>query len=298
MLTVTRLTMTELLSARLTATNHYDKFPIPNSKFQKRSPYLYSMKYLLSLCLFLSLCALPLSDVGAQNIGGIGAQLLLDTTGGYTMPRIMALVPGTPADSVLKATDFIWKVNDISCKDKTIEDVVGMIRGEVGTTLKITVTDTKDGKKPRTYTLTRKAVQGVTNAPPPDPEAAFNQWCEQQVTALQGQRHTIIKTFNATCGNRYFNFEAERKMYHIMVITIEEKTAGVPFTTTVRVFDNENEAGAKTLTAPATFTPIGNRGIAKTEGEMTFTKDGIGVVNVKVEGKLEACGGIFVVVYR
>jgi len=256
------------------------------------------MKHFFALTLFLSLSVLSLSTLHAQNIGGIGAQLLLDTAGGSTMPRILALVPGTPADSVLKATDFIYTVNDVSTKNKTIEEVVGLIRGEVGTTVKVTVTDTKDGKRPRTYNLTRKSVQGVTNAPPADPAEAFAQWCEQQTLLLRGQRHTIIKTFNATCGNRYFNFEAEAKNYHIVVYTLEEKTAGVAFTTTVRVFDNDDEAGAKKLAAVYPTIPLGNRAIAKTEGEMTFTKNGIGVVNVNVDGRTEFCTGMYVVVYR
>src|SRR4051812_48383574 len=81
----------------------------------------------------------------AQVIAGIGAQLTLDTTGGYTMPRIFSLVPRSPAYDALNATDYIIKVNDVLCKNKTIEDVVALIRGAEGTPVKITTAFTKEG---------------------------------------------------------------------------------------------------------------------------------------------------------
>src|SRR5262245_62050317 len=102
----------------------------------KRSPYdvnfpekavIYAMKKALFLSLFIFSNALI---VGAQNIGGIGAQLLMDTTGGHSMPEVSGLVPGSAADQNLKATDYIIKVNGVSCLDKTLVEVVGMIRGE------------------------------------------------------------------------------------------------------------------------------------------------------------------------
>ena len=250
------------------------------------------MKYLPVLFLFLLL-----STARAQNIGGIGAQLFLDTAGGTTMPRIMSLVPGTPADSVLKATDYIYKVNDISCKDKTIEEVVSLIRGEVGTHVKVTVTDTKDGKRPRNYDLVRRGVPGVTNQPPPDPVTAFNDWCEKEVQLLMAKKFMIVKTFNATCGDRYFNFEAQSRPYHVCVMTMEDKGTSTTFSATARVFDNDDEAAATALTKTDSKT-VGTMDITIIQGDMAFKKACIGVVNAKITGDVTKCHAVYVIVYR
>ena len=247
-------------------------------------------KYLLALLLLLSI-----TSSRAQNIGGIGAQLFLDTAGGYTMPRIQSLVAGTPADSVLKATDYIYKVNDISCKDKNIQEVVELIRGEAGTHVKITVTDTKDGKRPRSYDLVRRGIPGVQA---PDPLTAFNTWCDGEVAKLLANKFTIVKTFNASCAeNRFFNFEALAKQYHIAVMTMEEHAAGSTITTKARAFDNDDEAGATALTNE-NHKSVGKMDITIIDGVVTFKKVCIGAVNVKVSGDITRCQGIYVIVYR
>ncbi|MFI5196325.1 MAG: PDZ domain-containing protein [Chitinophagales bacterium] len=249
-------------------------------------------KYLIALFLTLSI-----TPSLAQNIGGIGAKLFLDTAGGYTMPRIMSLVPNSPADSNLKATDFIIKVNDISCKDKTIEEVVALIRGEAGTHVKITVADTRQGKHPREYDLVRIGLPGVAAQPPPDPVTAFYDQCEKEVQQLSVKRFTIIKTFNATCGDRYFNFEAERRPYHVRVMTMEDNSAGAAFYATARVFDNDDEPGATALNK-ADSKEQGGMMTAQSEGEVTFRKNCIGVVNVQMHGDITKCHAMYVIVYR
>ena len=234
----------------------------------------------------------------AQNLGGIGAQLILDTAGGHTMPRIMSLVPGTPADSFLKATDFIYTVNGISCKDKTIEEVVGLIRGEIGTTVKVTVTDTKEGKRPRNYELTRRGVPGIVVPPPADPLTAFNDWCDKQAEQLKANKQTIIKTFNTACAaDRFFNFVAEARTYHIVVYTLEEHTAGVNIFPKVRAFDNDNEALATEI-KDKTHQSVGEMAITQIAGTVAFTKACVGVVNVKIDGHVDRCHGLYVIIYR
>lgn len=251
------------------------------------------MKYLVALALLLSL-----SSAHAQNIGGIGAQLLLDTTGGTTMPRIASLIPNSPAYAQLNATDYIYKVNDIPCKDKTIEEVVGMIRGEVGTHVKITVADTKEGKRPRDFDLVRVGIQGVAPLTPPDLPANFIDWCDKEAQRLQMQGHTIIKTFNSACGSRYFNFEALPKQYHVRVMAMEEKKEGTPaFSITGRLFNNDNESETSAIhsTDPKS---ISGMVIATAEGDMTFKKECIGVVNVQVLNDITKCTKMYVIVYR
>ena len=235
----------------------------------------------------------------AQNIGGIGAQLFLDTAGGFTMPRILSLVPNTPADQNLKATDYIIKVNNVSCKDKTIEDVVAMIRGEEGTIVKITVADTKQGKRPREYDLPRVAIQV---GPPPDPLTAFNNSCENEVKQMKKKGLVVIKTFPSDCGNYFFNFNADATTYHIRVMTMEEKaktggTHALSFYPTARVFDGDNEAGAITLNK---IDPkdIGASIVAQVEGEISFKKSCVGVVSVQIHDDVTKCRSMYVIVYK
>jgi hypothetical protein len=252
------------------------------------------MKYFLALFFLFSFFT---TRTGAQTIGGIGASLILDTTGGTTMPRIMSLVPGTPAYQYLNATDYIMTVNGISCKDKTIEEVVSLIRGDTGTHVKITVADTKEGKRPRNYDLVRTILPSAANQPPPDPVTVFNEWCDNEVVKLKANKFMIIKTFTATCGDRFFNFEAAPKQYHIRVLTLEDKGTGTAFSATARVFDNENESSAITLTRldpKEQNTTV----IAQSGGDITFKKECIGVVNVQMHDDVTKCHAIYVIVYK
>jgi len=237
-----------------------------------------------------------------QNVGGIGAQLFLDTAGGFTMPRIQALVPNSPAYAKLNATDYIMKVNDVSCKDKTIEEIVAMIRGEAGTSVKITVADTKQGKRERDVELVRVGLQiPGNNAPAPDPVAAFNERCENEVKQLKKQRYEIVKTASSECGNFFFNFEAAaNQQYHIRAYTLEVKSKGQQnpaFYATARVFDGDNEAGATTL-AKAASTTAGNTETAQSEGTVTFPKNCIGVVSMQLHDDATKCSRMFIVVYK
>jgi hypothetical protein len=281
--------------------------------------YTFQSITMIILLLLLSV-TLPQGNAFAQNIGGIGAQLFLDTSEGFTMPRIMALIPNTPADKFLKATDFIMKVNDMDCKNKTIEEVVGVIRGEAGTTVKITVADTKEGKHQREYDLTRVSMQtGVPpnggTAPPPDPLTAFYTDCENEVKQMKRKGIQIIKTYTSECGNYFFNFNAETAgAYHIRLMAMQEKTnlpagqAGtdtIPgFYPTARIFDGDNEAAAitlsKTAPKPAENPASGGTGmmIAQLEGDLGFKKSGVGVISVQIHDDVKKCRGMYIVVYK
>jgi hypothetical protein len=234
----------------------------------------------------------------AQNtIGGIGAQLMIDTAGGYTMPRIMSLVQGSPAYDKLKATDFIMSVNGTSCKNKTIEDVVAMIRGVAGTTVHITVADTKQGGRPREYDLIRVAMQV---AGPPDPVPAFNTWCENDLAQLKKNGFEIIKTFPSDCGNYFFNFDAEAGGYHIRVYSMEEKgtdTHTPGYSISAKVFDASNEPAAIQLT-PSARVEVANTMIARLDGSVTFHKDCVANVAATIDGNPAKCKAMYIVVYR
>ena len=240
----------------------------------------------------------------AQNIGGIGAQLFLDTMGGYTMPCVQGMVKNSAADQNLKATDFIIKVNDISCRGKSMEEVIGMIRGEIGTTVKITVADTKDGKHPREYDLLRGSIglAGSTpnGMPEPDPSVAFNTNCDNEVAKMKKSGSTIIKTFPSDCGNYFFNFDADKEVYHIRIWAIADKNTDAQankFSLTARVFDNTNEAAATQLTG---FQLMSGTSLdaGQLDGTATFTSPGIGVVNVQLHDDAKKCRAMYVVIYK
>jgi len=263
----------------------------------------YNIQQVIKTILFVCLSfILPQAKLTAQTIGGIGAQLILDTAGGSTMPRIFRLVPNTPADQNLKATDYIIKVNGINCKDKTIEEVVALIRGEVGTTVKITVADIKQGKHPREYDLARVSIQTATPAAPPvDPLTAFYAGCENDVKQMKRKGIVIVKTYTSECGNYFFNFNAEAAgVYHIRLMTMEDKAISDStqrFYPNARIFDGDNETAAITLNK-VTHRKDGNMLIALVEGDLTFTKTGVGVISAQIQDDATKCKGMYIVVYK
>ena len=258
-------------------------------------------KYLAALLFIISVSVN--TSFAQQQFGGIGAKLFLDTMGGHTMPCVQGMVPNSSADQYLKATDFIIEVNGISCLDKTMETVVGMIRGEVGTTVKIKVADTKQGKRPREYDLLRGAITTASaNAAPAmvDPTVAFNTNCENEVAKMKKSGNTIIKKFPSECGNYFFNFDAEKEVYQIRVWAIADKdnsTQADKFSISARVFDNTNEAGATQITKFELMNG-GNMNAGHLDGTATFSKPGVGVVSVQLNDDKKKCRAMYVVIYK
>ncbi len=255
------------------------------------------MKQLLSL-LF---CVLAFNCSNAQNIAGIGAQLFLDTADGYTMPRIQALIPNTPAYQYLNATDYIIKVNGVDCKNKSMEAVVGMIRGEAGTMVKVTTSGNKDGKDAKDFDLQRVGMQVPGgNASPPDPSVAFYTDCENEVKLLRTKNREIVKTYSSDCGDFFFNFNAEKGPYHVRVITMGAKVAGATspgYSASAKVFDGDNEATARPLDNISSkdggvFTAT------SLEGTISFTKTSVGTISIQVHDDVKKCHGIYVIVYQ
>ncbi len=74
-----------------------------------------------------------------ENVG-IGVRLQLDSSRGYKIPVIAALIPdGSAENGGLKAGDLILKVNDQNTKNIPLVDVVAMITGEEGTSVKLNI---------------------------------------------------------------------------------------------------------------------------------------------------------------
>ena len=92
--------------------------------------------------------------------GGIGVYLSEEKeTGRFIIANTFKDEPGDKAG--LKAGDIITHVNDESVEDMTLEDLSEIVKGEVGTTVKLTVY--RDGKKLE-FTIERKIIELTTVA--------------------------------------------------------------------------------------------------------------------------------------
>lgn len=91
------------------------------------------------------------------SFGGIGAEIGI-RKGVLT---IIAPLKGNPAERAgLKAGDSIIKINDTSTADLMLEEAVRMIRGEVGTKVRLSIF--REGfKQPKEYTITRETIKVV-----------------------------------------------------------------------------------------------------------------------------------------
>lgn len=86
------------------------------------------------------------------HVSGIGAAL--GTRGGQT--TIIRTIPNSPAEQTgLKPGDTIVGVNDESMKDQTPDQIVTKIRGQSGTSVKVSV---KRGDETKQFTITRADV--------------------------------------------------------------------------------------------------------------------------------------------
>ncbi len=97
----------------------------------------------------LSLFSFFLITVSAQlkENKGIGVGLALDSSKGYRIPVIIGLIPdGAAEKGGLLAGDILAEVNDKPTKNMVLADVVTMITGEGGSSVKLNI-DRKGSKK-------------------------------------------------------------------------------------------------------------------------------------------------------
>lgn len=84
--------------------------------------------------------------------GGIGAEMGLKSG----VITILRTLPNNPAQKAgLQANDQVLNINDQSTSGWTVDKAVGQIRGEAGTTVKLTI---KRGSEVKDYTITREIV--------------------------------------------------------------------------------------------------------------------------------------------
>jgi|GEM_PF-6033716 len=111
--------------------------PFPPNSITLSASNRYMKKLLLSSLLsFVLLAAVAQLK---ENVG-IGVRLQLDSSKGYTIPVILALIPDGAAEKAgLQVADIIIKVDGKSTKDMLLKDVVAMITGEAGTNVRLDV---------------------------------------------------------------------------------------------------------------------------------------------------------------
>lgn len=91
-------------------------------------------------------------DLNGEIGGGIGAEI----GNRSNRPTVIRTLPDTPAQKAgLQAGDIVAGVNDESTSGWTVDDTVSKIRGDVGTTVKLTVI--REGA-PKEVTITRQEI--------------------------------------------------------------------------------------------------------------------------------------------
>lgn len=92
------------------------------------------------------------SDLTGDIGGGVGAEIGMRED----RPTVISVLPGTPAESGgVQAGDVIAEVNEQSLEKLTVDQVVQRIRGDVGTTVKLTLI--RDGEV-KSISLTRAEI--------------------------------------------------------------------------------------------------------------------------------------------
>jgi hypothetical protein len=240
--------------------------------------------YWASCLLLLLILVTAVGESNAQSTGGIGAMLKLDTTkDGYTLPRIQSLVPNGPASKTVKEGLYIISVNGVPCKNVSLEQIVGNIRGQAGTKVTLMLADNPNGKQAKEYEIERAEIQQV---PAGDPVETFHAECEATLKQLKRQGHIIERNINSDCGDYFFNFDAEPGIYHVRLIVMSDgKKSDESIIAKVSGWDGNKEVALKS-TGGNTY-----------EEHITFTRSSVGVIATTLKDK-QSCKAIHIVVYK
>ncbi len=89
------------------------------------------------------------------EFGGLGIEIGMESG----VVKVIAPIDDTPAAKVgIKAGDYIIKINNIQVQGKSLMEAVKLMRGPVGTSIKLTVVR-KNIKKPLEFEITRKIIE-------------------------------------------------------------------------------------------------------------------------------------------
>ena len=89
------------------------------------------------------------------EFGGLGIEVGME----FGVVKVISPIDNTPAEEVgVKAGDYIVKINDIQVQGKTLTEAVELMRGSVGSTIKITVRR-RGVKKAIIFNITREIIK-------------------------------------------------------------------------------------------------------------------------------------------
>ena len=89
------------------------------------------------------------------EFGGLGIEVSMESG----VVKVIAPIDNTPASRAgVKAGDYIVKINDIQVQGKTLMEAVNLMRGPVGTSIKITIRR-KGLKKAKIFEITREIIE-------------------------------------------------------------------------------------------------------------------------------------------
>ncbi len=89
------------------------------------------------------------------KFGGLGIEVGME----FGVVKVITPMDGSPAEREgVKAGDYIVKINEIQVQGKTLTEAVGLMRGPVGSKLKITIRR-KGVKKALVFEITREIIE-------------------------------------------------------------------------------------------------------------------------------------------
>lgn len=183
--------------------------------------------------------------------GGIGAEIGIRGD----QPTVIRVVDGNPAKEVgLLAGDRLLKVNDESVVDKTVNEVVSKIRGDVGTTVKLEVAR---GNETKEFNITRREVNNPSVYTQIDGKIGImtiSRFDEQTAslarTAAQEFKKSKVEKVIVDVRNNYGGYlDAARQIAGLWLnnkLVVTEKSHGI-VTAELKSSSNPVLAGMKTV---------------------------------------------------
>lgn len=160
-----------------------------------------SLKGLLIFCLLIFSVK---SFATETELGGIGAQIKKDGKKVF----IIKVLPNSPAEkALLKDCTQILKVEDQNVKKLSSEEITNIIRGEIGTPVKLLI---KDGNEKKEITV----IRGKVNIPQIKDEKFLLHWKQvapENYQSLGYLNNSSKYSFNLQREIKYINYWERRK---------------------------------------------------------------------------------------
>lgn len=227
------------------------------------------MKKLLVFSILSFLFSLGFSQL-KENVG-IGVRLQTDSTRGYKIPRIIALVPNGNAQAAgLQEGDFIMKVNEQSTRDMKLAKVVEMIVGEEGTEVNLNIE--RHGSM-FNYTIMRGKYQYATSYYMP--VVNDNDFCTALATLMNDAPYNFIHTMDTVNVDENEDYKSKVKVPGVEKVLMQESFS-ISCIITIGHYSTQKEVNV----AGADFIEQLKVCFPEYYYEAEMTKDGNGSVNI------------------